>query len=560
MSYGIIDLLQIIGSLALFIYGMHLLSNGLQKAAGARLRQTLRNLTKNPINGILVGSLTTAILQTSSAVTVMIVSFVNGGLITAAQSFGLIMGANIGTTVTAWIVALGGFLFKLKVLVLPMLAIAVPAYFKGKESTKYWSEFVIGLALLLLGLDFLKISLPTLQNEDVYSYVSQFTSLGLLGKFLFVIIGIALTIIIQSSSATMTLTLALVFNGWLPMEDAAYMILGENIGTCITAEFAAIVGNREARLSARLHSIFNIVGVAIVFLFVPMLISLLGSLFDSILNIEDSFGQSKYQLLGLAAFHTTFNILNTAILLPLSQMVQKVSKWTLLHDSSSGVESGPMKSTIRLTELSPIEIQLEIAAMSRAVLAIFQRNRQLFKSVEQDESHAHIAWIMEQRGAIKDQKNSLDDSILKLSKKSVSKNTNESIISFLNVNNDLMRVYELTRNLTHELKDKNTSKIWLTPVQRATVLEMYSHVEKTMQSLNFSLNKQQFDIRDLQEIVETESKLNKIRDKASEISDEMQQEFHFNIKGTLTYIKLVSILEKIGDKCHDIADKIYHSN
>ena len=206
-----------------------------QRAAGTQLRNILRSMTKNRFLGVFTGFLITAIVQSSSATTVMTVSFVNAGLLTLVESAGIMMGANIGTTITGWIVSLLGFKMKLSAYSIPLFALGVPMLFSSKAKIKYWGEFIVGFSILFLGLTFLKDSVPDLENnKEALSWIQGIADWGFLSRVIFVIVGALVTITVQSSSAAMTITLALVYTGWLPLEVAAAMILGENIGTTIT--------------------------------------------------------------------------------------------------------------------------------------------------------------------------------------------------------------------------------------------------------------------------------------------------------------------------------------
>jgi len=247
ISFGIWDLVQILGALAFFIYGMKMMSDGIQRAAGSQLRKILRTMTKNKYLGVGTGFLTTALVQSSSATTVMTVSFVNAGLLTLVESAGVMMGANIGTTITGWIVSLLGFKLKLSAYSIPLFAIGVPMLFSKNGKFKYWGEFIIGFAILFLGLTYLKGAVPDLKgNPGALAWIQNVADYGFFSRLLFVFIGALVTVVVQSSSAAMAITLTLVYTGWLPLEVAAAMILGENIGTTITAEIASLVGNTNA--------------------------------------------------------------------------------------------------------------------------------------------------------------------------------------------------------------------------------------------------------------------------------------------------------------------------
>lgn len=230
MNYGLLDLLNLIGSLGLFLYGMKMMSESLQKVAGDKMRAILSSMTSNRFMGILTGFLVTAVIQSSSATTVMVVSFVNAGLLSLVQSIGVIMGANIGTTITAWLISLLGFKFSIILIAVPLIGVGFPLLFSRKQNLKFWGEFLIGFSLLFIGLEFLKNSVPRVdQNPEMFAFLSNYTDMGFLSILLFLGIGTLLTIIIQSSSATMALTLVMCNQGWISFEIAAAMVLGENI-------------------------------------------------------------------------------------------------------------------------------------------------------------------------------------------------------------------------------------------------------------------------------------------------------------------------------------------
>ena len=268
MEYGIVDVLYLLGALTLFLYGMKVMSDGLQKISGDKMRSILSAMTKNRFLGVLTGVLVTALIQSSSATTLMVVSFANAGLLSLGQSISVIMGANIGTTVTAWIISLLGFKFDIATFAVPLLAVALPLIFSKKENWNSWGEFVIGFSLLFLGLQFLKDSMPDLQsNPEILSFLQRYTDMGFGSVLLFLFIGTLMTIVVQSSSATVAITLIMCVKGWIPFEMGTAMILGENIGTTITANLAALNANVIAKRTAFSHFLFNVMGVVWVLVF-----------------------------------------------------------------------------------------------------------------------------------------------------------------------------------------------------------------------------------------------------------------------------------------------------
>ncbi len=330
---AVFNILTLLGSLGLFLYGMTLMSEALQKVAGDKLRNILAAMTSNSVSRILTGLFVTAVIQSSSATTVMVVSFVNAGLLSLVQSIGVIMGANIGTTFTAWLISLLGFKADIAILAIPLIGFGFAFMMCKAKKKKSIGELIIGFALLFLGLSFLKDSVPDLQSSpEVLAFLQQWTNYGYGSILMFVVIGTLLTIVLQSSSATMALTLVMCNNGWIPFEMGAAMVLGENIGTTITANIAASVANVSARRAAMAHSVFNVFGVIwVLILFHPFLTVVSKIIMAMGLDNPLSSGASSNSILyAISTVHTLFNICNTLILAwftnQIAQLVTKIIK------------------------------------------------------------------------------------------------------------------------------------------------------------------------------------------------------------------------------------------
>ena len=321
MEYSFYDLLKLLGSLAMFLYGMKIMSEGLQKFAGDRLRSILTAMTTNRVTGVLTGVLITALIQSSSATTVMVVSFVNAGLLSLSQSIGVIMGANIGTTVTAWIISALGFKVDMAAMSLPLLAVGVPLLFSGKSNRKSIGEFIFGFSFLFMGLSLLKANAPDLgKNPEMLSFVQNYTDMGFASVILFVLIGTVLTMIVQASAATMAITLIMCANGWISFELGAALVLGENIGTTITANLAALTGNVPSKRAAMAHLVFNIFGVIwVLCLFKPVTMAVSWFVEDVMQTVDPAVSVS----FKLSAFHTAFNICNVLILIWFVKFIEK---------------------------------------------------------------------------------------------------------------------------------------------------------------------------------------------------------------------------------------------
>ena len=337
---GILQIFTLLGALGMFLYGMNLMSSGLQKAAGDKLRSFLSAMTSNPAKGVLTGLGVTTVIQSSSATTVMVVSFVNAGLLTLAQAISVIMGANIGTTVTAWLVAWLGFKADISILAVPMMLLGFLFSNSKKNQHQNIGELIVGFSLLFLGLSFMKNSVPDLrETPQVLEFVTTWASHGFGSVLLFLAFGTVLTLVLQSSSATMAITLIMLSMGWIPFHMACAMVLGENIGTTITANIAASVGNTQAKRAAMSHTIFNVFGVIWALILFKPFTALVGKIIElfglpnpaaeGFAVVEGSVDTSTAALYGLSMLHTLFNTINTLILVWFIKYIEKAVVWII---------------------------------------------------------------------------------------------------------------------------------------------------------------------------------------------------------------------------------------
>ena len=337
---GILQIFTLLGALGMFLYGMNLMSSGLQKAAGDKLRSFLSAMTSNPAKGVLTGLGVTTVIQSSSATTVMVVSFVNAGLLTLAQAISVIMGANIGTTVTAWLVAWLGFKADISILAVPLMLLGFLFSNSKKNQRQNIGELIVGFSLLFLGLSFMKNSVPDLrETPQVLEFVTTWASHGFGSVLLFLAFGTVLTLVLQSSSATMAITLIMLSMGWIPFHMACAMVLGENIGTTITANIAASVGNTQAKRAAMSHTIFNVFGVIWALILFQPFTALVGKIIElfglpnpaaeGFAVVEGSADTSTAALYGLSMLHTLFNTINTLILIWFIKLIEKAVVWII---------------------------------------------------------------------------------------------------------------------------------------------------------------------------------------------------------------------------------------
>ena len=327
----ILQLFTLIGALGMFLYGMNFMSAGLQKASGDKLRGILTSMTSNSFKRVLTGLGITALVQSSSATTVLVVSFVNAGLLTLLQAVGIIMGANIGTTLTAWVTAVG-FSVDISAFSVPLMIFGFILTNSKKQNYKNIGEFIVGFALMFLGLSFMKSSAGTLlSNKDaMVAFFAHFTEFGFWSDIIFLLAGTILTIVLQASSATMAITMLLTTSGLIDFELACAMVLGENIGTTITANMAAAVGNTSAKRAALAHTLFNLFGVTWMLIVFRPFLKLVGIVmtaigFDNPLTVDLTTPEAGPTLLyGISMLHTLFNITNTMILIWFSQTIVNI--------------------------------------------------------------------------------------------------------------------------------------------------------------------------------------------------------------------------------------------
>ncbi len=373
---GILQIFTLLGALGMFLYGMNLMSSGLQKAAGDKLRGFLSAMTSNPFKRVMTGLGITAVIQSSSATTVMVVSFVNAGLLTLAQAIGVIMGANIGTTVTAWLVSWLGFKADISILAVPLMLFGFLFSNSKKNQRKNIGELIVGFSLLFLGLSFMKESVPDLQQTpEVLAFVQQWASHGFGSVLIFLAFGTVLTLVLQSSSATMAITLIMLSMGWIPFPMACAMVLGENIGTTITANIAAAVGNHQAKRAALSHTFFNVFGVIWALILFKPFLALVGRITEVVFGIpnpsaegfavsDPNSPEATSALYGLSMLHTLFNTINTLILIWFTGVIEKVVTWAIKTPENAEekqfklqyIEAGPLATPELATEQAYKEI------------------------------------------------------------------------------------------------------------------------------------------------------------------------------------------------------------
>lgn len=542
-----VNIFSLLGSLGLFLYGMKIMSEGLEKFAGDRLRNILAAMTKNRVMGVLTGISVTALIQSSSATTVMVISFVNAGLMTLTQAIGVIMGANVGTTVTAWIISAIGFKVNIAAFALPLLAIGIPLVFSGNSQRKSIGEFVFGFSFLFMGLSFLQESAENLQVGNVVALMlAKVADGGFFTIILFVIVGALVTMLVQASAATMAITLML-FDMNIPgfgLEQAAALAMGQNIGTTITAFIASLTGNTQARRAALAHMFFNVFGVIIVlFIFYPFC--------DAITwFVSNVLGTPDNDMFKLSAFHTAFNVFNTLILIWfVKQIEQFVCK--VLPQKEEKEEprlrfiSGGLLST---AELSIIQARNEIGVMAERCYRMTDMVRKAL-SAKKDNEFENLYNRIEHYEQITDNmETEIADYLRKVSEGRLSAYTKMHIAQMLREVDELESVgdsmYHLARTLSRKRQHEPSP---FTNEQKAHMEEMLNLTDKALGNMHNILLDNTSEPVDLKNAYGMESQLNDFRSKCRDENLEAVNTGVYNYRLGTFYNDFIGECERIGD-------------
>jgi len=547
MQYSFYDFLMLIGSLALFLYGMKIMSEGLQKAAGDRLRSILSRMTSNRVSGVVTGATLTALVQSSSATTVMVVSFVNAGLLTLSQSISVIMGANIGTTVTAWIISIFGFKVDMAAFTLPLLVIGLPLIFSGKSIRKSIGEFIFGFSFLFMGLAGLKANAPNLaENPEMLAFVQNYTDMGFLSVLLFVLIGTVLTMIVQASAATMAITLIMCAQGWISYELGAALVLGENIGTTITANLAALTGNTQAKRAALAHLVFNVFGVIWVLLIFYPFVNGVSWLVDNVLNPGSPDVGVSYKL---SAFHSLFNICNVLILIWFVKPIERTVTF-LIPKKEEEEEyrlryiSGGMLST---AELSIVQASKEIHLYAERTQRMFNMVQNLLHTEKDEEFNKIFSRIEKYENISDNMELEIANYLNEVSEGRLSSEAKWQIRGMLREVTEIESIGDSCYNLSRTINRRRSSNVDFTA-------EQYDHIHSMMKLTNEALiemigtiGKPEHLHLDTSKSFNLETEINNYRNnlKTQNIVDVNNKLYDYQMG--VYYMDIITECEKLGD-------------
>ena len=543
----LINIFSLVGSLALFLYGMKIMSEGLEKFAGDRLRSILGAMTKNRLMGVLTGVGITALIQSSSATTVMVVSFVNAGLMTLRQSIGVIMGANIGTTVTAWIISAVGFKVNISAFAIPLLAIGLPLIFSGKSKRKSIGEFVFGFSFLFMGLTFLQDAATAMNIGDmVAGMLAHVPCDSFFTIILFVTVGALVTMLVQASAATMAITLIMCANGWIDYHLGVALVLGENIGTTITANLAALTGNTQARRAALAHLTFNVFGVIwVLVLFYPFTNGV-SWFVENVMHVTDPELAVSFKL---AAFHTAFNISNTFIMIWFVRLIE-TTVCTIIPSKAEDEEyrlrfiTGGMLST---AELSILQAHKEISLFAERTSRMFGMVKELYYEQNEDQFLKTYGRIEKYENISDRMELEIANYLTQVSEGRLSSESKEEIRVMLRAVSEIESIADSCNNLARSIKRRNDGKSSFTEDQNHHVDHMFDLVSRALERMNYILTKQTLTHNDINVSYNIENEINTYRNQLKSRDIEDINNKLYSYQDGVYYMNVIGECEKVGD-------------
>ena len=561
---GILQIFTLLGALGMFLYGMNLMSSGLQKAAGDRLRGLLSAMTSNPFKGVLTGLGITSVIQSSSATTVMVVSFVNAGLLTLAQAIGVIMGANIGTTVTAWLVSWLGFKADISSLAVPLMLLGFKFSNSKKNQRQNIGELIVGFCLLFLGLSFMKESVPDLnETPQVLEFVRSWAGHGFGSVLIFLAFGTVLTLVLQSSSATMAITLIMLSMGFIPFDMACAMVLGENIGTTITANIAAAVGNTQAKRAAMSHTIFNVFGVIWALIFFKPFLALVGKIIEALFGLPNPAAEgfavsgqntpdATAALYGLSMLHTLFNTINTLILVWCVRFIEKAVIWIIKAPKNNDneafrlkyISAGPLATPELAADQAFDEIihfaQISKNGLSYTKAAIKENDPDRFeelrgKLVKYEEISDRIEY-------------EIASFLNAVSAGDISEETSKRIKSMYKIIGELESLGDSGESISRILSRRNIHKKTFDQDTVKKLEDMAAAVENAYDAMIANLNSaHKGQLAEISNAYNAEDRINNLRNYLRDSEIEEIESSRKNYQTSVYYMDVVSEFEKMGD-------------
>lgn len=588
MNYSIIDFISLLGAVCLFLYGMKVMSEGLQKVAGDRLRNILGIMTKNRITGVLTGIAITALIQSSSASTVMVVSFVNAGLMSLAQSMAVIFGANVGTTVTTWIISAFSFEVSISDYSILLLAIGVPMLFMKKSVYKSAGEFLIGFCLLFMGLDLISRYVPNLQeNPEMLQFLTQYTSMGFGSVLVFFFIGIVLTMVAQSSAATFAITLIMCSQGWISFELGCAIILGGNIGTTITPILASLSGNLAAKRTAMGHVLFNVLGsIIVLFIFTPF-VRLVGDItywcqglnpLDITAARESAMAGSTLldhkggltavaqasTAFGLAMFPTVFNACNLLIMIWFTKLYVKIVCWMMPAKKSDKEDEFSLKfigrGMLKASELDITMAQKEIVVFGERVARMVDMARKQIHLSPKDQEYSENFNRIEKYEEISDRMEMEIARFLNhVSEGRLSPEGKMRVAGMLRIISEIESIADSCYNVAKTVGRKDKIHVQLEPDVVKEIDNMYELVDGSMKNMLEILR--EMETPDNALIIKAYNKEREINNYRNHLRDDNIDNINNQVYGYqegIFFMDLIGEAEKLGDFVINVVEGVKH--
>lgn len=599
MNYSILQFLGLLGAVGLFLYGMKVMSEGLQKAAGDRLRNILSAMTRNRFTGTITGFFITALIQSSSASTVMVVSFVNAGLMTLAQSMAVIMGANVGTTFTAWVIALFGFKVDISAFALPLIGLAVPLLFSSKSRTKSIGEFTIGFAFLFMGLDMISKYVPDLQtNPEMFAFLQRYASMGFGSVLIFCAVGLLVTMMIQSSAATFAITLIMCSKGWIDFPLACALVLGSNIGTTITPLLASMSGNVAAKRTAMGHLLFNLLGtiwvLAIFYPFVDLNSwiteeigqgdpnalyryvtdlkvshpDLYNSVFASSLPTADGDVLSTRTMItqlqvsvsfGLSIFHTVFNLINLSIMIWFTKLYVKIVE-ILVPAKHQGDDEFQLKfitgGLLSASELNISQAEKEIHVFAERVARMLPMAKELINTKESSDEFNRIYSRLEKYEEISDRMEiEIANYLNRCAEGRLSNESKRTIAAMLSIDSEIESIADCALGVGKILLRKQQAGVQFNDEIHANIETMFQYVDKAITNMILLLTNLEHN-QESAIIVSynCEREINNLRNQLRTNNISNINQHHYEYQSGIYYMDIISTLEKMGDYIINVVD------
>lgn len=601
MNYSILDFLGLLGAVGLFLYGMKVMSEGLQKAAGDRLRNILGAMTRNRFTGTVTGFFITALIQSSSASTVMVVSFVNAGLMTLAQSMAVIMGANVGTTFTAWIIALFGFKVDISAFALPLIGLAVPLLFSKKSKTKSIGEFTIGFAFLFMGLDMISKYVPDLQsNPEMFAFLQRYASMGFGSVLIFCLVGVVVTMIIQSSAAMFAITLIMCSKGWITFDLACALVLGSNIGTTVTPLLASMSGNVAAKRTAMGHLLFNLLGtlwtLAVFFPFVDLnswITEEIGQgdpagLYNYVSNLQATDPGMYNQVMaaglptddgvvlhhrsviaqmqvsvsfGLSIFHTVFNLINLSIMIWLTNVYVKIVE-ILVPAKHSGDDEFQLKfisaGILSASELNISQAEKEMHVFAERVGRMLPMARDLVHTKAGSDDFNRTYSRLEKYEEISDRMElEIANYLNRCAEGRLSNESKRRLTAMLSIDSEIESIADAMLGVGKILLRKQESGVHFNDEIYSNIDLMFGYVEKSVDGmLKVLSNLENVDEHDIIACYNREREINNLRNQLRTANVANINGRHYEYQSGIYYMDIISTLEKAGDFIINVVDTI----